>query len=154
MLKIRPILLAFVFMSVQVTSVGALQYTNAAPDVRPSVAHRLATAGGLQYVQLDEFPEEKLASLKSFSVSALSRGSGVPEASSELIVALRQQYQMNTTPNEVTGFTEERIGLEGETRLCIVFSSAESAKKAWKDVQLLIGNKELIDLRAEECPAR
>jgi hypothetical protein len=92
--------------------------------------------------------------LKSFSVYALSRGSGVPEAASELILELRSRYQANGTQREVSEFVEDRIGLEGETRVCIKFDSASATQAAWKDVQVLIGSKELIDLRAEECASR
>ena len=113
-------------------------------------------AGGITVIaSTDEtFPAEKLASLKSFSVYALSRGSGVPEAASELILELRSRYQANGAQKEVSEFIDDRIGLEGETRICIKFASASAAQTAWKDVQVLIGSKELIDLRAEECVAR
>jgi hypothetical protein len=123
---------------------------------QPRVSKAVAHAWGHTSVASSDvdFPEEKLAGLKSFAVYALSRGSGVPEAASQLIVELRSLYQTNGTQREVSRYVEDRIGLEGETRVCLEFDTANAAQIAWKEVRVLIGEKELIDLRAEECTAR
>ena len=142
-----PVLLGLALSMSALTSPVACQ---------PRFSNAAAHAGDFSFIAAadETFPGEKLAGLKSFSVYALSRGSGVSEAASELILELRSRYQANGRQREVFAYAEDRIGLEGETRICLMFDSASATQTAWKDVQFLIGAKELIDLRAEGCADR
>ena len=87
----------------------------------------------------------------SFSIAALSRGSGVPAAAravldeaEEIVGGLRQRGA------DVT-MTRERIGIEGETRLCVSFTDPGLAEQALARIRALASGVDLVDLGTGAC---
>jgi hypothetical protein len=96
-------------------------------------------------------PPAMLSELRSFAVYALSRGRGVPEGARDTLTKFRNLLEKAEKAHEVVRFTEQRIGLEGETKICAEFRSPEFAEKAWSEIQRIAGDQELIDIRVERC---
>src|SRR5262245_31734848 len=129
---------------------------SAAPLIPPD----LGPSGSLPHAWSDRFSKHeglKLAQAafegSSFSVTILSRGSGVPDSAFQ---ALRQVRDLLTT-YQSTGaalqVTETRIGLEGERRLCAAFADKSMASAAWERIKPMIENIDLVELKAEPCPS-
>ncbi|HNP29629.1 MAG TPA: hypothetical protein PKK23_11325 [Nitrospirales bacterium] len=101
----------------------------------------------------DAKPPETLAPApQSISVYALSRGKGVPDQAMEVLNQSRTLLQAARERGEVLRVVEQRIGLEGETRLCAEFSQAVSAHSMIDRIQQLGQGVDLIDVKVEPCP--
>lgn len=90
----------------------------------------------------------------SIVVTTLSRGKGVPaetrDAYKQIRVVLEQQ-QANAT---VTTLQAERIGLEGETRLCAEFKDTRDAQAALVEIRKLAAGVDLLNVVEAPCPTR
>lgn len=101
----------------------------------------------------DAKPPETLAPAPpSISVYALSRGKGVPDQAQEVLTQTRMLLKSAQERGEVRRVTEQRIGIEGETRLCAEFSHSESAQTIIDQIQRLSQDVDLINLKVEPCP--
>lgn len=89
---------------------------------------------------------------KSFSVYALSRGKGVPDEARTVLESARTLLKAAREKGEVTGLTDRRIGLEGETRLCAEFKSAETAAALFLRLRRIGEGVDLINIKIESCP--
>ncbi len=98
-------------------------------------------------------PAETLAPApQSISVYALSRGKGVPEQAREVLARSRTLLKAAQERGEVLRMVEQRIGIEGEIRLCAEFSHAESAQSMIDQIQQLGQDVDLINVKVEPCP--
>ncbi|MDH3503342.1 MAG: hypothetical protein OEZ41_00340 [Nitrospirota bacterium] len=98
-------------------------------------------------------PTEPLAPApQSISVYALSRGKGVPDQAREVLAQSRTLLKAAQERGEVLRVVEQRIGIEGETRLCAEFSPAESARTIFDQIQQLGQGVDLLNVKVEPCP--
>lgn len=89
--------------------------------------------------------------LRSFALYVLSRGNGVSEGGQKALADFRKLLGSMQAKGEVVEVSDTRIGLEGETRICARFASAEHAAKAWTDMQRSLTGADLVQLKAEMC---
>ena len=81
-----------------------------------------------------------------FVVEALSRGKGVPEAARAILESARSLAESEQRSGRVSIF-EERIGLEGETRLRLHFADGERGRRAYARLRKLAEGVDLIEIR-------
>jgi hypothetical protein len=94
---------------------------------------------------------EALSELRSFALMALSRGAGVPEAARQAAADFRSLLQRMQAEDAVVEIHESRIGIEGETRICAEFATAEAARQAWSQTQRAVTGIDLVQLKIERC---
>ena len=88
----------------------------------------------------------------SFALYALSRGKGVPESAQEAIQQTREILHKAEQQGKILRIVQTRIGLEGETRLCVEFSDEKIARDFYTQIHQLINNVDLVNLVVEKCP--
>jgi hypothetical protein len=111
----------------------------------------MTSADNNNHTSANTSPEDVLEGSRSFAVYVLSRGRGVPEGALEALSAVRARIQGPDALAEIVSVVEERIGLEGETRVCLEFASAEAAKNALLEVQKIVGDQELVHILPKPC---
>ena len=89
---------------------------------------------------------------ESFSVYTLSRGKGVPEEARNVLEEARGLLKTAHEEGAVTRLTDQRIGLEGETRLCAEFRDGDSARTILSRIQNLSRGIDLVNVTIEPCP--
>jgi len=97
-------------------------------------------------------PESRAATPSSFSVYALSRGKGVPDEARQVLDHSRRLLKRAQERGEVKQIVDRRIGLEGETRLCVEFSDEQAANKLFSQIQHLSNGVDLVNVTKETCP--
>jgi len=97
-------------------------------------------------------PESRAATPSSFSVYALSRGKGVPDEARQVLDHSRRLLKRAQERGEVKKIVDRRIGLEGETRLCVEFSDEQAANKLFIQIQHLSNGVDLVNVTKEPCP--
>jgi hypothetical protein len=88
---------------------------------------------------------------KSFAVYALSRGRGVPEGARAALTEAERVIEGLRAGGADVAVTEERIGLEGETRLCFTFADPGLAEEALERIRRLASGVDLVNLAEEPC---
>jgi hypothetical protein len=88
---------------------------------------------------------------RSFSLYVLSRGKGVPDETWRVLKEMRKMFASLQADGVVVRIHEERVGLEGERRLCAEFIDEIAARKAWSQAKEIAAGIELVNLRAEPC---
>lgn len=91
------------------------------------------------------------AATAEFALYALSRGKGVPEPTRDALHKARTFLEAARQRGEVLALKETRIGLEGETRLCVEARNAALARDLQRKVRALAGNVELFNIVEEPC---
>jgi hypothetical protein len=91
---------------------------------------------------------------RGFTVLALSRGSGVPESTvdgfAKIMALLHEARQAGANIQIAT----DKIGLEGETRLCVDFTNPTLGGRLFTQVNALTQGLELINVTNEPCSAK
>ena len=87
----------------------------------------------------------------SFEVLVLSRGKGVPPGARAALRSVREMIQRETRQGVVVNVEESRIGLEGETRLCIEVEDREVAHRILKKVRDLEKEVDLFRVVEKAC---
>jgi hypothetical protein len=95
-----------------------------------------------------------VSSATSFSVYALSRGKGVPEKSRQVFQQARALLEDAYRQGRVVRLKQDRIGLEGETRVCAEFSNPTVAQELLEQIRRLSEGVELVNVVIEPCPDR
>ena len=90
---------------------------------------------------------------QSFAVYALSRGKGVPEGARAVLARAEGVLKELREQGADIAITKERIGLEGETRLCATFADRRLAEEALERIRRLASGVDLVNLRKESCGA-
>ncbi len=85
------------------------------------------------------------------AVYALSRGKGVPEPTRGALQRARTLLEGAKQRGEVIRLKEARIGLEGETRLCVEAKDVTAARALLRDLRAIAENVELFNVVAEPC---
>jgi hypothetical protein len=90
---------------------------------------------------------------RSFALYALSRGKGVPEPARAALADAKKALEDLQARGADISITQERIGLEGETRLCATFADAGLAEEALEKIRRLASGADLVNLTEEPCGA-
>ncbi len=88
---------------------------------------------------------------RTFGVYALSRGKGVPEEARAAMTEVTALVEADREKGIVVRTERTRLGLEGETRLCIEYEDQEAAAAALKRIQELVEGVDLMNLEIESC---
>jgi hypothetical protein len=99
----------------------------------------------------DAGPPDAVLELRSFAFYALSRGKGLSEDGRRALEGFRELLRNMKAEGHVVEVSDTRIGIEGETRVCAKFASAELAGKAWTQLQQLSAGADLVQLKPEKC---
>jgi hypothetical protein len=87
----------------------------------------------------------------AFAVYALSRGRGVPAATSRAWQAVWSMLEDARREGKVAQLQQSRIGLEGEVRLCAEFSDASRAREFLARVREIGKGVDLLNIVEEPC---
>ena len=86
-------------------------------------------------------------------VTMLSRGKGVPDEARAAYQDARALLEGRRDADIVTELRTQRIGLEGETRLCAEFRNAEEAQSALAEIRKRTAGIDLLDVGIAPCPS-
>jgi hypothetical protein len=87
----------------------------------------------------------------SFAVFALSRGKGVPAEAREVLRKVAELADADKRRGVGVETRRTRIGLEGETRLCVEYQSAAEARRGLERVEKLVKDVDLVNLVRGPC---
>jgi len=88
---------------------------------------------------------------RSFSVYALSRGSGVPPAAREAQQKVQALVESDRGRGVEVNVQATRLGLEGERKLCVTYADAQAAARALEQVRALVQGVDLVNVVVEPC---
>ena len=91
---------------------------------------------------------------RGFALYALSRGKGVPAGASAVLAGVEEVIADLQSRGARITVTKERIGLEGETRLCATFADESVAEETLERVRRLVSDVDLVNLTEEPCGAK
>jgi len=86
-----------------------------------------------------------------FALYALSRGKGVPEPTRDALENANAFLEEARQRGDVLSLKKTRIGLEGETRICVQAKDAAAARELRRKVQSIAQNVELFNIVEEPC---
>jgi len=84
-------------------------------------------------------------------VYALSRGKGVPDEARAALSAARDLFTKLQASGQVLRVVEQRMGFEGERRVCAVFVDAKAAAAARDQLLAQSGGADLFNIVLESC---
>ena len=93
-------------------------------------------------------------STAEFAVYALSRGKGVPEPTRGAFRKAHTLLEGAKKRGEVIWLKETRIGLEGETRLCVEAKDVAAARTLLRELRAIGEKVELFNVVVEPCPKK
>jgi hypothetical protein len=91
------------------------------------------------------------ATRSEFVLYALSRGKGVPEAARDALEKSQTLLEDARQRGEVVKLTQTRLGLEGETKLCVQAKDAPASRKLQGEVRRIGKNVDLFNVVEESC---
>ena len=109
----------------------------------------LSPSGEASGVKVETRAAEK--STAELAVYALSRGKGVPEPTRGALQRARTLLEGAKQRGEVIRLKEARIGLEGETRLCVEAKDVAAARTLLLELRVIAENVELFNVVVEPC---
>ena len=109
----------------------------------------LSPSGEASGVKVETRAAEK--STAELAVYALSRGKGVPEPTRDALQRARTLIEGAKQRGEVIRLKEARIGLEGETRLCVEAKDVAAARTLLRELRVIAENVELFNVVVEPC---
>jgi len=110
-----------------------------APRATPPVTPQPSRSGGGE------------SAAQSFSVYALSRGSGVPPAAREAQQKVQELVESDRSRGVDVNVRATRIGLEGERKLCVTYADAQEAARALERVRAMVKDVDLVNVVVEPC---
>lgn len=87
----------------------------------------------------------------SIEVLALSRGRGVPDSTFKTFQDIVAVANTALESGSVVSVRQETIGLEGETRLCIVFRDNQALVAVGNQIRRLATNIDLLQVNDNRC---
>ena len=87
----------------------------------------------------------------SIEILALSRGRGVPEPTFKTFQDIVAVANSALKSGSVVSIRQETIGLEGETRLCIVFRDTQALVTLGNQIRRLATNIDLLQVNDNRC---
>jgi hypothetical protein len=115
---------------------------------------RLARAGGgLALLAAAVGAQEKAPApdVTSFAVFALSRGRGVPPQALDALCKVAEIAEADKVRGVRVETRRTRIGLEGETRLCVEYQTAADARHGLEQAEKLVKDVDLVNLVPGPC---
>src|SRR5918996_5734248 len=106
----------------------------------------IATASACAGDTVTDRPAAASFEARSFAVYALSRGKGVPQGARAALDQARSMLEDLQARGADLTLTQERIGLEGETRLCATFADASLAEETLERIRRLVSGVDLVNL--------
>ena len=94
------------------------------------------------------------ADMTSFAVFALSRGKGVPEAAREALRKVEERVEADKRGGVGVQARRTRIGLEGETKLCVEYETVGGARRAFEYVETIVKDVDLVNLVPGPCSGK
>lgn len=88
---------------------------------------------------------------QSIEILALSRGRGVPTETRAALESMKSVVARLQREGSVIASEESVIGLEGETRLCVVFKDQAAARAAQSELTKIGEAIDLLEIRDAEC---
>ena len=110
-----------------------------------------ASGGCKSRSRTDTTGERATVATSGVTLYALSRGKGVPDVTRKTYQAAREQLKRAQADGLLSRFEESRIGLEGETRLCVEFADAQEAEKLIQRLRAMVDGVDLLNLIEEPC---
>jgi hypothetical protein len=89
--------------------------------------------------------------LQSFAVYALSRGKGVPPEAREALRRVVEFAEEEQKRGVKVTVTSTRIGIEGETRVCLSYEDSKEGARAYERARAIVKNVDLLNLEVEPC---
>jgi len=87
----------------------------------------------------------------SIEILALSRGRGVPEETRAALESMKSVVARMQREGSVIASEESVIGLEGETRLCVVFKDQAAARATQTELTKIGAAIDLLQIRTVVC---
>ena len=109
----------------------------------------LSASGEASGVKSETRAAEK--STAEFAVYALSRGKGVPEPTRSALRKAHSLIEGARQRGDVVRLKETRIGLEGETRLCVEAKDVAAARALVLELRAMAEKVELFNVVVEPC---
>lgn len=85
------------------------------------------------------------------AIYALSRGKGVPEAARHILQNVRALAETGKQQGTVQEWRQTRIGLEGETRVCVELRDESSKHEFLRQIREIVQGVDLINVVEEPC---
>jgi hypothetical protein len=117
---------------------------NAKPPLRPATTTRPAA---IDAGKADVAPVR-------ITIEALSRGKGVPAETREAFKQVRALLERQQATPAIAAVQYQRIGLEGESRLCVEFRNASDAQAALAEVRKIAAGADLLNVVEAPCPSK
>jgi hypothetical protein len=105
------------------------------------------TNAGATSTQGDAVP----AAAAALQISALSRGSGVPDAARQAFDSIAELLESARTDGAVVSVERSVIGLEGEVRLCVVLRDESARASLEPEIERLGAGVDLLEIRWSAC---
>lgn len=87
------------------------------------------------------------------TIDALSRGKGVPAETRDAFKQIRALLERQQATSAVAAVRYQRIGLEGESRLCVEFRNASDAQAALTEIRKIAAGADLLNVVEAPCPS-
>ncbi|WP_163839283.1 hypothetical protein [Pseudoxanthomonas sacheonensis] len=87
------------------------------------------------------------------TIDALSRGKGVPAETREAFKQIRALLERQQATSAVAAMRYQRIGIEGESRLCVEFRNASDAQAALTEIRKIAAGADLLNVVEAPCPS-
>ena len=88
------------------------------------------------------------------TIEALSRGKGVPAETREAFKQIRALLERQQATDAVAAMRYQRIGIEGESRLCVEFRNASDAQTALTEIRKIAAGADLLNVVEAPCPSK
>ena len=112
----------------------------------------LAVMGSDACAQQPEPDEKSVNAPDSIAVYALSRGKGVPESAGRVMTQAEALFhELEAKKQVVRVYPVERLGIEGERRICAEFVDEEAVRAAYAHLMKLAEGAELLNVVIEPC---
>ena len=111
----------------------------------------IATASACAGDTVTDRPAAASFEARSFAVYALSRGKGVPPEAREALRRVDELVDGDRRRGIGVRTRRTRVGLEGETRLCVEYACAADARRALEQVEKIVEDVDLVNLVRGPC---
>jgi hypothetical protein len=113
----------------------------------------VGSGGGLALVASAVVAQEKAPApaVTSFAVFVLSRGKGVPPEARDALRRVAEVVDADERRGVRVETRRTRIGLEGETRLCVEYQSPADARRGLEQVEKIVKDVDLVNLVPGPC---
>lgn len=95
----------------------------------------------------------KAAAPAHVTITALSRGKGVPAETRDAFKQIRALLERQQAASAVAAVRYQRIGIEGESRLCVEFRNASDAQAALAEIRKIAAGADLLNVVEAPCPS-